>query len=163
MGSAGTERAWLEPVTSRGMEPWLGASPWPPQCPGRLTQAQLLQPSTYWVGASGGFSPPFTQLLVIVPGRCQGPSCQGPLDKVLSLLHLRQHWLLSRRQSGTWISGRSASSAVPPSDSWAWRAARVDSGTLSKCPASHGGVWSNFLRVVTYIILYLLNPLSRQQ
>lgn len=98
-----------------------------------------------WVGASEGFSPPRTQLLVIMPGRCLGASCQGPLDKVLCCLRLWQHQRLSGRQSGTRISGRRASSAVPPSDSWAWRASRVDSGSLSKCPASHGVVWSNFL------------------
>lgn len=34
---------------------------------------------------------------------------------------------------------------------------------LSKCPASRGIVGSSFFHVVTYIILYLLNPLSRQQ
>lgn len=44
-----------------------------------------------------------------------------------------------------------------------WGAAKVDNGGHSEGPAPRGGVWSSFLRSVTYIILYLRNPLSRQQ
>lgn len=88
---------------------------------------------------------------------------RSPQDKLLHLLSVS--WAARHvcwRQADTWASGRRASSAAPRLTAGhgglsEWTA--VD----SKCPAAHGVVWFNFLCVVTYIIPYLLNPLSRQQ
>lgn len=78
------------------------------------TQAQPLQPSTYLVGISVGFSCAHTYSVAgdwawQVPGSWP----PGALGQGSPPPHLWQYWHLSRRQAGTRISGRRASYAVP--------------------------------------------------
>lgn len=98
-------------------------------------------------------------LLVTSPGRCPGAF---KTSFSTFCLPLGQHDTWRWRQADTWASGRRASNAAPHLTAGRgglseWTA--VDSKYL----AAHGVVWFNFLCVVTYIIPYLLNPLSRQQ
>lgn len=146
-GSAGTERVWLGHVAFGGVEPWPGASPSlasPVSCraetPGPATASQhplvtgqwrLLSSSTSVAGARA-WQAPGSQL----PGASgQGSLLSTSLAPAAPAQELV--WHLDFRQK--------SQPCCPPSDSWAWRGARVDNGGPSKCPTSRGVVWSNSL------------------